>query len=362
MDKSFSVTDSFAIKGIAILMMYIHHMFLGPERWGRSYVNFWPLTQNITVAIALFFKICVSLFVFISAYGLTVQYKRKKIEGSINSAFVFNHLYKLELRLWFVFFCLLLYSAVMGIGHYTKIYGSGWQSCFKCIIDGLGLAYLFKLRMFNGTWWYMSVAIIIIVSFPLFFKCYKQVGGTIVVVSWLLPIALYLTLNANGFLTYLPCIFMGIFVADNDYLNQILSKGATLNTFSNKCLVNIGLFIVIICFSVVSVGAKKVMGNYSPPIFNAIIAPMIIAYATYMLKGSILWKGLVILGKHSMNMFLIHTMIRGYWYHDFAYSFKYAWLDTLVLVILTLLVSLIIENAKRLTGYNRLVEKRWLSL
>ena len=63
-----------------------------------------------------------------------------------------------------------------------------------------------------------------------------------------------------------------------------------------------------------------------------------------------------------MNMFLTHTMIRGYWYHDFTYSFNSAWLDTLVLLVITVIVSIVIENVKRMCGYNRLIEKKWFAV
>lgn len=49
MKSSFSVQDTFAVKGIAILMMYIHHNFLSPARWGKCFVDFWPLTEKLTV-------------------------------------------------------------------------------------------------------------------------------------------------------------------------------------------------------------------------------------------------------------------------------------------------------------------------
>ena len=130
MNSSFSVQDTFAVKGIAILMMYIHHNFLSPARWGKSFVDFWPLTEKFTVNIAVFFKICVSLFVFLSAYGLTIKYKEyinrnNKTTNSLNLSFIASRLYKLELNFWFIFALALLYSAVMGFGHFAKTYGSG---------------------------------------------------------------------------------------------------------------------------------------------------------------------------------------------------------------------------------------------
>ena len=66
-----SKNDSLALKGIAILMMYVHHFYLSPDRWAGYAVDFFPLTADMTVYIAEFFKTCVCIFVFITGYGMT---------------------------------------------------------------------------------------------------------------------------------------------------------------------------------------------------------------------------------------------------------------------------------------------------
>ena len=84
MKESFSKNDSNVIKGVAIIMMMWHHCFLS----GRSdsyIISFWPFFKEQVVAMAGFFKICVSLFAFVSGYGLyqsfNKNYSNKKIVG-----------------------------------------------------------------------------------------------------------------------------------------------------------------------------------------------------------------------------------------------------------------------------------------
>ena len=48
----FSKNDTLKIKGIAILMMYIHHFYLSADRYGKYAVDFFPLTETIAVYIA----------------------------------------------------------------------------------------------------------------------------------------------------------------------------------------------------------------------------------------------------------------------------------------------------------------------
>lgn len=366
MQKDFSVNDTFAIKGIAILMMYVHHNFYTPIRWGKCAVDFWPLTEKMTINIAIFFKICVSLFVLLSAYGLTIKYKELLQEKVVNEAslyfsFIFKRLYKLALNFWFIFALALTYSAVMGLGHYTKVYGTGGGALFKCVIDGLGLAFLFKTPTFNATWWYISLAILIILVFPVLFLCYKHIGGTVIILSWLLPIALnLLPVKGDDFYRYLPCLFMGIWLADNNIIIIWTEKWSELKHSRRILFSGLG-FIAIVLLAALSLYSRRFIGNYSVPAFNALLSPMIVLWAFFVLKDLYLWKWLFLLGKHSMNMFMTHTFLRAYWYHDFIYGFKYAWLDTLVLLVITLLLSVLIEGVKSLSGYNRLANRKLFS-
>lgn len=63
------------------------------------------------------------------------------------------------------------------------------------------------------------------------------------------------------------------------------------------------------------------------------------------------------LGEHSINIYLVHTFIYYYFFSDFIYSFKYPALIFLVLLILTLCISIALEELKKRTGYVNLVRK-----
>ena len=75
------------IKGIAIILMIIHH-FLAYPFWlidGVNYPNVNILGENLNVWIECSTKICVSIFAFITGYGYylrnnqTIKYGIKKI-------------------------------------------------------------------------------------------------------------------------------------------------------------------------------------------------------------------------------------------------------------------------------------------
>ena len=62
-DFSLTLDETLILKGVAICFMLWHHLFYQHSEYG------WFVHQT-----AQFGKVCVSLFLFVSAYGLTVQY------------------------------------------------------------------------------------------------------------------------------------------------------------------------------------------------------------------------------------------------------------------------------------------------
>ena len=86
------------------------------------------------------------------------------------------------------------------------------------------------------------------------------------------------------------------------------------------------------------------------------LAPAYIILMSYVfiVQYGILIRILKFLGKHSMNMFLTHTMFRAVYFHDFIYSFYYAWVDYLVLIIVSILCSVTIETMKKVISFNEI--------
>ena len=54
-------------------------------------------------------------------------------------------------------------------------------------------------------------------------------------------------------------------------------------------------------------------------------------------------------GKHSMNIFLFHTFIFGYWFKDFIYSSRNPFIIFFLLLGICVIISLILEQIKKVT-------------
>ncbi len=61
-------------KGIAILLLIFHHLFRSEEAIIPHDMCFFVLPHNIVPGIASCARVCVYMFVFLSAYGLMYKY------------------------------------------------------------------------------------------------------------------------------------------------------------------------------------------------------------------------------------------------------------------------------------------------
>lgn len=81
MNTYFTKKESNVIKGIAIILMLMHHLWRFPDRLYYSGItdNFTIFGQSISLYLGDFGKICVSLFFFISGYGLYTSHTKNHL-------------------------------------------------------------------------------------------------------------------------------------------------------------------------------------------------------------------------------------------------------------------------------------------
>ena len=74
-------SDSLRLKGVAMLMMFFHHLYCQVSRFDGYEISFSPFGQDAVVDVAMFFKLCVSIFAFVSGYGLLTSYASALKQG-----------------------------------------------------------------------------------------------------------------------------------------------------------------------------------------------------------------------------------------------------------------------------------------
>lgn len=180
--NQFTVDDTTKCKGIAIMLMLFHHMFRLPQSYAvANYtLNFFPTSEHTFLIMGQFSKVCVGIFAFLSAYGLTLLYSKWKYS---NSRFVIYRYFKMMIDFFAVFIMMIITTCIVN-GNFDSlsVYGKDkpFSFAWQMLIDMLGLSKLFGTGLYDGTWWYMSLAILIIVIVPLLFKLCDKAGSIIV--------------------------------------------------------------------------------------------------------------------------------------------------------------------------------------
>ena len=336
----FSKEVTFAAKGVGIILMLIHHLFCCFPDWYDTYhVKTIYLTKDQLMNISVLGKICVALFVFLSAYGMTVGFEQKK--ENEHWSIIKSRYLKLAGNFGLVY----VLSVLTCFLRIDRLAVYGWnidkkRALWNMLIDGLGLANFFGTPSYNETWWYMSVAIFMIFFIPILYRLYASFGKCIVIVCAMAPM---LGIATNGYFTsYLFCATLGIFMAKEHIFEKTKTGLSGYKIF-------IYMLGIILSFGVIA--KIRLIWDYSYWL-DGVLAVLIISFMFLMIDIIHLkLRCLVFLGKHSMNIFLIHTLIFEYYFSNYIYSFKYWFFITAALVICSLIGSIIIEYVKKLIHY-----------
>lgn len=360
----FTKEHTMQMKGIAIIILLFHHCFLNAQRWatvpyeklattkGWGYypISFAPFSSHTIQYLASFSKICVAMFVFMTGYGMWVSYESQKKKTTMS-----NYIKKRMVTLMTGFLIIFVVTEILAIptGRFIEVYGHDFRSVVYMIIDALGLAKLLGTPLFCLTWWYMSLAIVLIMIFPFVHSIMEKYQWIVVVASIIVPRACGFGQSTDLF-RYLLAYTLGMYFAQHDLLARIKEKFMEQNVAGKllSLIVSlIGLAVIIKCRQNAWIGWKYL------DFWDGFAAMYVIVISyIYILNGKWIVKGLGFLGKHSMNIFLIHSFYRDVFFHEFTYSFYYAWLDYIVLMAISLVTSIVLEWFKKLIRYEKFIE------
>ena len=360
----FTKEHTMQMKGIAIIILLFHHCFLNAQRWatvpyeklattkGWGYypISFAPFSSHTIQYLASFSKICVAMFVFMTGYGMWVSYESQKKKTTMS-----NYIKKRMVTLMTGFLIIFVVTEILAIptGRFIEVYGHDFRSVVYMIIDALGLAKLLGTPLFCLTWWYMSLAIVLIMIFPFVHSIMEKYQWVVVVASIIVPRACGFGQSTDLF-RYLLAYTLGMYFAQHDLLARIKEKFMEQNVAGKllSLIVSlIGLAVIIKCRQNAWIGWKYL------DFWDGFAAMYVIVISyIYILNGKWIVKGLGFLGKHSMNIFLIHSFYRDVFFHEFTYSFYYAWLDYIVLMAISLVTSIVLEWFKKLIRYEKFID------
>ena len=328
----FSKQHTNIFKGIATLMLLFHHLFYKIERFEDCFVwnEKWMSFLNFN---ALTCKVCVALFLFLSGYGLV------KSANSSNKAvtlkFSVLHIVKILLALW------LIYIIFVPLGYafdrtFVDIYGTGISSIKYLLTDLTGTSFLFGYYpKANATWWFFGEIIRLYLLFPLFYGGLKNNSGLTFIVGFLLG-------WCYGLVWVIPFV-LGMIFAEKDFISLIMAQKGYKKFF---CVAVNAIFFVIFVLARTKYGL----------LCDGFIAIGIIGCLAPLINtNKIIGKSLSFIGIHSANIFMFHTFIYSKYMYNFIYGMKYPILIFIVLTLICLIISMLIEQIKKLIRYNKIL-------
>lgn len=188
MYKALSQRDTNVLKGIALLLLLIHHLFYIDN---GLYDDITLAGRGIVQTIGLWSKVCVAILVFLSGYGLTVQAKKTGGVGNL-ARFYWRRFTKLMLNYWFIW--LIFVPIGVFVFHYTFDEAYGTNTVIKFLLDVTGLINAFGLYGYNVTWWFYSCIILLYILFPFLYRLLNKdtmLSVLVVAVATYLPIPIF---------------------------------------------------------------------------------------------------------------------------------------------------------------------------
>lgn len=357
-EKIFSKQDTNVIKGLAILFMMYHHCFATVDRFEQYTVNFFPLSEKMGVLLSYSMKICVGMFVFLSAYGMTISMNRKKkgelLSGRETAAMTTGRLINMMSGYMILFILVHIISLCLGDSRFTTVYGTGFSAGIGVIIDFFGLGDILGTPMYIATWWYMSTAIVLILLMPLLLWLYRKMGNYSILLVTLVP---YLfTISYTNITRYFLAMILGVAFAESDGIVKI----SQWQIGNSMVLSRISRFVVeLVLLYLLFKGRNSEYGYQLIEFWDSLIPLVIILFAyEFMAVIPGVNQVLAFIGKHSMNIFLTHNFFRVFWCPDFIYGFRSAWLIPLALLVVSLVFSILVELFKKLIRFENFVT--WL--
>ena len=332
-----SLDDTLLCKGIAIFIMLFHHLFWRQDSWGDFW---WCLHHNgypLISFLAYHGKVCVTIFVLLSGYGMALSYKKRvdmrECEDVLNflkvrSGFVLQKIKKLYLMYWPIFTLSVVVCAVIGIHSPKTIYDSLGQG----IRDFFAVAYIFDgVSPFNGAWWYISLALILYLFHPFIQAMAKRFPKICLIVSFAIGVNPVSSIAIIKELRrYLFVYVLGVILADKNWLNRIADFDKKW-TLMIPAITNIAFLIV------------RVFWPFTFDGFLSLGIVVIFTELSKINKPKWLWRWIKLVGEHSGNIFLIHGILYKFLLHDFIYSLYYPSLIWTILLALSLGISVTIQ-------------------
>lgn len=356
--NAFTKQDSMRIKGIAIILLMFYHCFVSDKIFTKYNITFFPLTKEIADVFTDYFKICVPVFAFISGYGLYRSYSQINKERTEISKWTLTRSLKLLSGFWFVYICTLILGQMIDNMPQRVYFKEGKvRGVIYMLLDATGFAKLFGSKTVTVTWWYIGAALLFILLVPILMGASRR-GGWGITCAMIILIPRVFKVGFPGSMN--PYSFLLAFAGGMIFAEVgVFEKLDAIHLVKSRKLDEVLKFIiaVIILAASVLVYERMTWGLIWEIPFAVCPIIFLCFCRKYVIRIPLLKNILWYLGKYSMNMFLIHSILKNRYLKPFLYSFRYYWLIPLVLLAISLAFSVGLEWIKKVVRYEKGINK-----
>lgn len=344
--KKFTFTKEHTeiVKGLAILLMLVHHLFGFPEWYadGVSYIGIPLRAHNLEYVVAQFGHICVSIFAFITGYGMFFSYKGGNVfKKSVKKGVSFL------LSYWLVLFLVAIPVNLL-LGKKDITLSLVWGNLF---------GYDNTLVSFA---WYVRFYLEMLITLPLFYRMMTKRSWVTIPMFLLTPILVnyYLGMVSSSdelvgkvvyfsmeYFLWITTALMGLCFARYglfEKLGKLFSKLGKLEYL--VCIVLMGLLVYLRAYK-----EDTVENVFS---FDCIYAPIFVFLAVKLIEAisgiQAVLKGL---GAQSMNLWFLHSLF----FFRTAELMKYAYAPRISVLILLWVIVLCLPVAWALSKLSGLL-------
>lgn len=348
--QHFTKSDTLKTKGIAICLLLFHHAFRTVNHIANANVvipDF--LTAETIASIAYDFRICVWIFAFLSAYGLGKKYLENKRDMS-PTLFIYYQYWGLMKPYWFIYILVFILSFFIFTDPLT-IYKGNY---LHILLDFLGLSDLFTAPMLTSVWWYMSFAQILVLLIPALVLFVDKFGVLSLFIAHfgLLSFGSGFHSDYGGYYSiYLYTVLMAVLCAKYSIFEKLCKRNLLLSILGFVLLP----IIFFGCAHLKVYFSGTVISSIST-VFSGISAIALCLFVMRYTQVPVVKQVLSFLGKHSGNIFMIHSLILSY-YPKIIFVSRSILISFLTLLVISLMCSIVIELIKKVLHYDTFITK-----
>lgn len=337
----FTKDNTYIAKSVAIILMFIHHLFAFPNRLldGVTYVSCFLVGGNTPIEfyVGEFGKICVSMFMVLSGYGTYLSLLTNK--NSI-TYFIYNKIKHLYLIYWKVFIIFIPIGMCLGVKRIEKDVGSILYN-----FSALKISY-------NGEWWFLTPFIMTLILLPLIKQWLDRKNAEIgvdifiiisftIIINRIIPNIMKLDFLSDFNKTlYWSILYSTLKLIPQFLIGCIIAKYDLFTGLRKKIKNNVLIYALSIVTIILVFYLRKKNGS----LMDVIYAPLFILAITSIIQDIRYVSDLLIrLNKRSTEMWLIHSFFCYHFCQKLIFSPKLSILILLLLIIISYASAWLIE-------------------